>query len=465
MSPAEEAEVRARLGRVRDLIAAGGLSESEGRLALQRLSVLANRLADVGYRPYPWQVPPDRIETLGTWLLFGGRGTGKTEAGARYVNDHVNGPPCDPRLPGGHRVAIVAPTLGDAVDACVTGPSGIATINRSAAFLTGGVSGSRVVWPSGATARLFGAYTPEDVNRLRAGGNRCLTWMEESAAMRFLDEALEHTALGLRLGRNPHYVMTTTPRARKAIRALIADEHTIVTRGRTAEAFHLDPAVRASYEKRWSGTRLGRQELDAELLDDVEGALWSHDLIDGGRLQPEDAPVCHRRVVAVDPPGSHKPGGAEAGIAVVGSILGEAFLLADLSGRLSPDQWARRAVEAFREHACEAIAVETAYGGDMVVSTIRSIDSTIPVVRVPTKVGKRLRAEPVQALYEQGRVHHVGLFPELEDQMTSWVPDGGGPSPDRIDALVHGVTYLVVSASMAGVANPARGLRRVLRRH
>src|SRR5262245_62074117 len=231
---------------LRAMAEAPDLGSRDAELLEARLLALDSRLREATWEPYPWQVAPDAVPTLGTWLLLGGRGTGKTEGGAHYLNRHMLGPPCDPRIKGGHRAAIVAPTVGDGAESCITGPSGLQAVNP-AVKMKGGVGGVKVLWPTGATASLFGAYTAEDQNRLRAGGNRCIVWMEEAAAMRYLDAAVEHTSLGLRIGRNPHYVTTTTPKPRAGIKALLADPHTIITRGRTADAHRLDPSVRQRY--------------------------------------------------------------------------------------------------------------------------------------------------------------------------------------------------------------------------
>jgi len=470
------------LSRVEALVA-GIESEAEAAAvaAVLRAEIAAERARR--WQPYPWQhphahgadqvcalpcrsIPPAPVPTHGMWLMLGGRGTGKTEGAARYVNRHVTGPPCDPRLPGGHRPLIVAPTQGDAFDACYNGPSGLKTINPNVKtyVAAGGLS---VLWPNGCRARLLGAYTKEDIERLRSAGNTCLVWMEEVAAQRYLGAALDHTRMGLRIGVRPHYVASTTPKPRPEVRALLADPTTLITRGRTRDAIRLDPTVLASYLARYEGTRTGLQELDAEMLDDIEGALWTYALIDAHRHRGPLAPL-DRTAVGIDPPGSHKPGSAEAGIVVAGirvaGGVSHGYVLADLSGRMGPEEWARTAIDAYRRHGAVGIVVETTYGGDMVVSTLRTIDPTVPVFRAPTRVGKRLRAEPVVGLYEQGRVHHVGVLPGLETQQTEWVPDEPGqPSPDRLDAAVHVLTHLMITAAPAVYSSPARLARRVER--
>ncbi len=490
-------------------------SEDEAQRALAIIRLEARRLVAARWEPYPWQRPhrhpegfkgvcgPDcfalpaaTIPAHGTWLQLGGRGTGKTDGIARYVNEHVEGPACDPRAPGGHRPLIIAPTQTDAVVSCVTGLSGLQTINPAVRIVTGR-EGTLAIWPNGAKARLLGAYTKEDEERLRSAGNTCLVWLEEAAAMRHLGPAREHAGFGLRVGPRPHFVASTTPKPRKEVRDLVDDPGTVITRGKTEDAVHLEAVVRDALLEKHAGTRLGRQELGGELLDDVEGALWVHDarLIDdpeddrpgieedrvmAGAVAsqshnpdaptPKGAQLVSRCVVSVDPSGGGS--GDEAGVLVLGSIGNHGYVLADLSGHMSSDRWARRAVQAYYDFGAEGIALEK-YGGDNATNTLKTIvlsdgrrGADVPIFPMPTKVGKRLRAEPVTAIYEQHRVHHVGLFPELEDQMTSWVPDETPDSPDRVDALVHGLTYLLVRTQQATssvptgrIATPQRRIR------
>ena len=385
-------------------------------------------------------------------MMLGGRGTGKTEAGSRYLDAHMEGPPCDPRIKGGHRAAIVAPTIGDAMDACITGPSGLQTANPGIST-KGGVGGMHAIWPNGGTARLFGSYTREDIERLRAGGNRCIVWLEEAAAMRFLPEVMEHTSLGLRVGHHPHYIASTTPKPRRDLKELVSQPSTIVTKGRTADATHLDPAVREVYFRLYGGTRIGRQELDAELLDDIEGALWTTPMLD--RFRVNIIPECERVVIGVDPPG----GRAECGIVAVGITGNDLYVLGDYSFVASPAEWGREVIRVYRLHSANYVVAERNYGGEMVDNTIKAAleedDAPVPVKPVNSRKGKAIRAEPVVALYEVGRAHHVGVLPELELQQTEWVPDSGMDSPDRLDALVHAMTDLAVRVGPTTIGNPA----------
>jgi phage terminase large subunit-like protein len=422
------------------------------------------------WTPYPWQKPPAEIPAQGMWLQLGGRGTGKTDGCARYVVDHVHGPVCDPRLPGGHRIAIVAPTQGDAIESCVNGPSGLRAHDPSIK-LRGGVDGAHVKWPTGAEARLFGAHTPDDVERLRSGGNRCLVWLEEVAAMRYLGAAYDHAAFGLRIGRRPHFVGSTTPKPRKELRELLADPLTMTTRGRTAEAVHLDEAVRARLLAKYGGKRLGKQELEGELLEDVEGALWAFDAIAAARVTPSEVPDMLRKCVAMDPAVSVTETSDETGLVAVGlGIDRHCYVLADRSARVAGNEAARRCWQLWADTDADVVVYEDNQGKRWVADVLKQVwrqmqdegllpGGNAPLVAVTAQVGKRLRAEPVAAMYEDPTmVHHVGVFDELEDQQTTWIPESG-TSPDRLDALVHGITHLASRLDKVAIATPA-GLSR-----
>lgn len=421
-------------------------SAADKEQLLARLEQAAYQQRRDAWHPYPWQVCPQPVGPHGTWLMLGGRGTGKTDGAARYVDEHVMGPACDPRIKGGHRIAIVAPTLGDAAESCVLGPSGLRAHNPKVR-LTTGHGGSKVTWPNGAEARLFGAYTPEDVERLRAGGNRCLVWLEEVAAMRYLADALEHTAYGLRVGPNPHYVGSTTPKPLPALRKLLADPRTITTKGRTQDATHLDEHVRAALYEAYAGTRLGKQELEGELLEDVEGALWTWERLDRDRVI--NHPPLVRTVVAVDPAVSNTEHSDETGIIVAGiDEHGHGYCLDDLSGKFAPEVWARRAMEAAERWDAQVVA-EKNQGGDLVASVLLATGGQARYRLVSATKGKRVRAEPVAVLSEQRRIHHVGNLPALEEQLTTWTPEMRN-SPDRLDAYVWAFTDLMVRTGNRG---------------
>lgn len=457
---------------------------------LQRLRDTKRRLE---WQPYPWQRPHEHerdrvcdercfeLDTLQlkaqeVWLQFGGRGTGKTDGAARFVAEHVRGPACDDRLPGGHRLAIIAPTLGDAVESCVNGPSGLAT-HFPGCRVWSQAGGTFVRFPGGAIAKVFGASTPEDVERLRAGGNRCLAWWEELAAWRRLEACMEHSRYGLRVGPNPVIVASTTPKPRTEIVKMTKDARVHITRGRTRDAHHLEAAVRDELTRKYAGTRSGRQELDGELLTDTEGALWTYALIDSGRALAYEpltlAKSLARIVVAIDPAVTNTEDSDETGIVVVGRSartecpvcgpVSEAhgFVLADLSGRYSATQWANVALGAYDTFDADEIVAEVNNGGDLVGEVITSAverekHARVPYRQVRATRGKRVRAEPVAVLYgnvdadlgplRASRVHHVGSHVELEDQQTTWTTDDD-ESPDRMDAAVWGLTQLLVKRS------------------
>lgn len=379
----------------------------------------------------PHQIPPTDADWL-YWLLMAGRGAGKTFAGAHYVDAYLRAHP-------GYRVGIIAPTLGDARSICVEGETGLLAMNPSIQFNR---SWGELRWPNGSRGQLFGAYTPEDVERLR-GPQHHLVWGEELAAWRQLDGIWDMMRLGLRLGERPHAVLTTTPRPKKRLKALMADPKTRISRAHTDDNPHLAEAVRVELYEKYGRTRLGRQELAAELLEDVPGALWTQARIEILRVQK--APDFSRVVVAVDPATTSGEDSDETGIVVAGKgVDGHGYVLADLTCRLSPDGWARRAVNAYHEFRADRIVAEVNNGGDMVERTIRTVDRHVSYKAVHATRGKRVRAEPVAALDEQGKVHHVGVFPELEDQMCSFVPDSYDDSPDRMDARVWAVTELML---------------------
>jgi phage terminase large subunit-like protein len=403
------------------------------------------------WKPYPWQVPPDHIPTLGWWLQLGGRGTGKTDGCARYMVEHVNGPPCDPRLRGGHRMAIIAPTQGDAVEACVNGPSGLKAHDPRVVLRTT-VGGTFVRWPSGAEAKLFGAHTPDDVERLRAGGNRCLAWMEEVAAQRRLKEAITHSEMGLRIGPNPHYIGSTTPKTRMEIIELTKRDDVTITRGKTRDAVHLPEEQRRFLIAKHAGTRTEKQELDGELIEEIEGALWNAKLLDRTRVGA--TPPMVRIVVAMDPAGDSKDDSDEMGIVVaglgrqyipdkIGTVKRHGYILDDLSGRMPPIEAARQAIKAYHQFKADVIVAEVNNGAAWIGTVIRMLDPSVNYRPVTASRGKQTRAEPIAAVFEQHAAHIVTSLPELESQLTTWVP--GDDSPDRLDAAVWALTDLMLA--------------------
>lgn len=416
---------------------------------MSALSQLAERLRRPQWTPYPWQVCPGELGAQELWLIEGGRGIGKTDGIARYVDRHMEGPPCDRRLAGGHRAAIVAPTLDDAAESCVTGPSGLQAHNP-AVHLRTAIGGSVVIWPNGSKARLFSTDTAKQVDRLRGGGNRCLVWVEEAAAHPHLEAGLAHARLGLRIGSTPHLVASSTPRPTREYKEF-RGQAKYRTHASTDQAERLDPEVRRVLLALYEGKTLGRQELGGELLEEIEGALWRLD--DIARARVDDHPDLERVVVAVDPPATST--GDECGISVTGRAADRYYVLADASFQATPEQWGERVCLAYVEWDADLIVAEINQGGEMVRSVVRTAwrelqrSRRIPrelgeprIQMVRAKSNKRLRADPVSQLYAPSimRVHHVGVFGKLEDQMTTWTP--GEESPDRLDALVYGITQL-----------------------
>ncbi len=364
----------------------------------------AELLFDWTIRARPEQVCPAGNWRI--WLYLGGRGAGKTRSGAEWIRTRVQA--------GCRRIALVAPTAADARDVMVEGESGIMAISPPWDRPSYEPSKRRLTWPNGATATTFSADEPE---RLR-GPQHDAAWCDELAAWRY-PEAWDMLMFGLRLGSDPRCVVTTTPRPTKLIRELARDPEVAITRGSSYEnRANLAAAFFGQIVKKYEGTRLGRQELNAELLEDTPGALWNHALIEAARLRA--APVMSRVVVAIDPAMTSGEEADETGIIVVGKDAqnpSHGYVLADCSGRMPPIEWARTAIAAYRAHKADRIIAEVNNGGDMVEATIRMVDRNVPFTAVHASRGKAVRAEPISALYEQGRAHHVGVFPELEDQI------------------------------------------------
>lgn len=395
----------------------------------------------------PHQQPPDEIDE--GWLIQAGRGAGKTAAMAQYVTDHVNGEPCiKGDMP--HKMALIAPTLGDAVESADRHPVCLRTLNPDGKLQTK-PGGTIFTFANGAEIKLFGTYSRRDVDHLRAGGNNCLVWVEELAAWPELGEAWDQMQLGLRIGPHPHWVGSSTPKSRPKFRQIVKDPHHHITRAHTDDNPHLDASYRQRLNRLFGGTMKGRQEIAGELLDEVEGAPWKLLWIDDHRWK-DDVPDLGVVAVGIDPQGGGE-GSGTTGIVTAGKTVGNcpcgknlerlphAFVLRDDSLSASPDGWARRAVTAFHQTKADRFAVERNFGGPMVETTIRTVLPSAPIHMVVASRGKAIRAEPIAALYEQGRVHHVGAFPELEDEMTTWTPDEPW-SPNHMDALVWAISEL-----------------------
>lgn len=364
------------------------------------------------------------------WVINAGRGFGKTRSGAEWVRDQVE-------RHGRRRMALVGRTAADVRDVMVEGPSGILAVCPPWARPKYFPSKRRLVWPSGAIATTYAAEKPDQLR----GPQHDAAWGDEVAAWRY-DDAYDQLMFGLRQGNNPQAVFTTTPRPTKLVKALISGPDTIVVTGSTYDnAANLAPQFIDRIIQRYEGTRLGRQEIYAAILDDNPGALWNRALLEKHRVRK--MPELTRIVVAIDPSASSKDGAAEAGIVVAGLGTDEhAYVISDDSLRGTPAEWAGAGVTAYHTWKADRVVAEVNNGGEMVEHTLRTVDATVSYRAVRASRGKQPRAEPISALYEQGKVHHVGMFAELEDQMCEWVP--GETSPDRMDALVWGLTELML---------------------
>lgn len=369
------------------------------------------------------------------WLLMAGRGFGKTRAGAEWVRERIS------RGESG-RVALVAPTPDDVRNVMVEGVSGLLRVSPPWFMPKYEPSKRKLTWPNGATALGFSSYEPD---RLR-GPQFDTAWCDELASWKNARETWDNLQFGLRLGESPRCAATTTPKPISLLRELKDREDVMVTMGSTYEnRENLPDEYIEHIRRRYEGTRTGRQEIYAELLDESEAALWKRDWIEAARVR--DAPELSRVVVAVDPAVSSRGSSSETGIVVAGADEdGHAYVLEDASGRMSPDGWARRAIAMLDRYGADRIIGESNNGGDLVEHTVRTAyeDRFVPYKSVHASRGKYVRAEPVSALYEQGKVHHVGGLDALEDQMCIWSPGSDGSS-DRLDALVWAVTELLLN--------------------
>lgn len=391
---------------------------------------------------YDWKfwARPNQIAPEGdwlTWLIMAGRGFGKTEAGAQWVRKKV--------AEGARQIALVAETQKDLDSVMVPRLLSIYPEDErpKAVFKP-----TKVIWPNGAIAMGYNGTEPDQLR----GPEFDTAWVDELAKYRYAREVWDMLAFTMRSGDHPQILVSTTPRSIPVLREIIKDETTVVTRGSTFDnSANLPKAFLDKLRVRYAGTRLGRQELEAELLEDLVGALWNREKhIDQHRVQA--LPDMQRIVVAVDPSGTagEDDDGDSIGIVVAGrGVDGRGYVMADRTCKLSPDGWGRRAVAAYHEFGADRIVAERNYGGAMVEHVIRTVDKTVSYKEVVASRGKVVRAEPVAALYEQGRISHAGSFPDLEDQMCMMESAGfaGEGSPDRLDALVWALTELMFDKS------------------
>jgi phage terminase large subunit-like protein len=387
---------------------------------------------------WPFFARPNQLTPPGdwrAWVCLAGRGWGKTRTGAEFIRDEV----AEGRM---SRVALVAPTAADARDVMVEGESGLLAVCPEDCRPHYEPSKRRLTWPNGAVATTYSADEPD---RLR-GPQHDGAWCDELAAWRY-PEAWDMLMFGLRLGDNPRTIVTTTPRPVRLVRELIAAPTSYVTRGSTYDnRANLADAFFEQIVSKYEGTTLGQQELYAMLLDDMPGALWTRATLSKTRA---DMPTrIARTIVGVDPAASSNSDSNATGIITACRCVdGDLYVFADDTLRGTPDEWARRVVSALDTHDACMVVAETNQGGEMVEAVLRTARANLPYKGVRASKGKRTRAEPIAALFEQGRAHIVGSLPDLEDELCSWVPDSGMVSPDRLDAMVWALTELNVNGN------------------
>jgi len=417
-----------------------GLAESQRGWAKRALGIEALRAE----REWLLSGRPDQAPLFGlqaTWLVLGGRGAGKTRLGAEWVNALARGLP--PFAGHRHRViAMVGETLTDVREVMVAGPAGVLASARGERPRHEKTR-RRLVWPNGAVAQLFSAEDPDSLR----GPQFEAAWLDELAKWRHAERCFDMLQFALRLGARPLQLITTTPRPLPLVRRLAGDEAVTVTRLRTEDnAENLAAGFVAALRRRYGGSALGRQELEGELIDEREGALWTRAMIEAAANLPA-APLT-RIVVAVDPPAAASRRSSACGLVAAGvDQRGRAVILEDATmTRARPADWAAAALALYERHQADGMVVEVNQGGDMATQTIRTLNPLAPIKAVRATRGKWLRAEPVAALYAQGRVRHAGRFAELEDEMCDFTADGlsSRRSPDRLDALVWAVTDLLL---------------------
>lgn len=430
--------------------AAGWLSSATP----ETVDAFLSDLSDAALMALPWlfefwalphQLPPEGAWR--SWVIMGGRGAGKTRAGAEWVRSQVEGARAgDPGR--ARRVALVGETIDQAREIMVFGQSGILACSPPDRKPVWEATRKRLVWPNGAVAELYSAYDPE---RLR-GPQFDAAWVDELAKWKKAKETWDMLQFALRLGEHPQQVVTTTPRNVGVLKAILKNPSTVLTQAPTeANRAYLAASFLEEVRSRYAGTRTAREELDGVLLEEAEGALWSTGRLDAGRKAPPEG--FSRIVVAVDPPVTGHAGSDECGIVVAGAVTEgppadwRAWVLEDASVKAaSPADWARAAIAAMERHGADRLVAEVNQGGDLVETVVRQIDPLVAFRAVRASRGKTARAEPVAALYDQGRVHHAKGFDALEDQMCRMTVTGyeGQGSPDRVDALVWALTDLMV---------------------
>jgi phage terminase large subunit-like protein len=422
------------------ILSLAGLPPSQRTKLLQKLS--EEEALSLLYHWESWarpnQLPPSG--DWATWLCLAGRGFGKTRVGAEWVRWNVEHHPNKKEL----RIALVAPTDGDARKVMVEGESGILAVCPPWNKPSYNPSNRQVTWPSGALAT---TYSAEEPDRLR-GPQHHIAWGDEIAAWKKA-ETLDNLMFGLRLGSRVQKCFTTTPRPKNIVRAIRDEPSTVVTVGSTFDnAANLAPSFLRDIRKKYEGTRLGRQEIYAEILEDTPGALWNRALIE--RLRVDGVPCELKRVViGVDPAVTSGENSDSTGIVVVGlGTNNHSYVLRDLTCKLPPIGWATRVVNASTHYQADRVVCEVNNGGDLVENNLRTVAPYLPYKSVHASRGKRVRAEPIASLYEQGYIHHLRdpenphHLSDMEDQMCNFVPDQMDASPDNMDALVWALTEI-----------------------
>ena len=406
---------------------------------------------------WPFWARPDQLPPSGEWLiwlLLGGRGSGKTRAGAEWIRSRVEGP--TPLQKGRSRhVALVGETLLAVREVMIEGPSGLRRIAPPETRPEYIASRHLLVWPNGASAHVFSAERPDSLR----GPQFDIAWSDELTKWRHVRQCWDMLQFGLRLGSQPQQVVTTTPRPIELLKQIMANPRSYVTRSSTyANKAHLAPGFVEELRRVYEGTRLGRQEIDAEIIEDVVGALWTADMIDAARV--DKAPPLSRIVVAVDPPATSGPKADACGICIAGCTAvpddgatpyRHGYILADATVQgWSPARWGQRVVELYRHYNADRVVAEINQGGDMVRQIVLQQGPEIAYRGVRATRGKMARAEPVAALYERGLVHHVGVHDKLEKQLCEYngqFSSQSEKSPDRLDALVWALTDLMLGGA------------------
>lgn len=401
-------------------------------MAKLSIETQAALLHDWSFWARPNQLAPDGDWRV--WLALAGRGFGKTEAGAQWIRQRVKN--------GARSIALVAETQKDLEEVMVARLLKISPPTETPKVRYKPV---RIIWPNGAEALGYNGTEPDQLR----GPEFDTAWVDELAKYRYARETWDMLQFTMRAGTDPRIFVTTTPRPIPVLREIMASDHTVITRGTTLDnASNLAPSFLDEVTKKYAGTRLGRQELNAEVLDDAPGALWTRAILDATRKRDDDLPDMARIVVAIDPSGTDgNDEGDEVGIVVVGrGIDGRGYVLADYTCKLSPEGWARRALDAYYRYEADRIVAERNFGGAMVAAVIRSADGKASYKEVTASRGKVVRAEPVSALWEQGRMSIVGSLPEMEDEMCMTTNTGfiGEHSPNRLDAMVWATSEVML---------------------